>query len=241
MLIEDLQKLFYAALAAVVAWYLVQFAPHNPPTPTPVVLPEIKPVRKPLLPRREAKVGGDAAPDGTPVQVDFPQELRMHNCGGSDGAGLCVFTSLNHAALWQDVPQLKDFQKWMKSKPGGGYPDKVDAMIKRKCREANVEVPQYVQVEGQDLEIIDLALKTGRMACVTYGFSPSGRYNGQRISHMLNVVHADGKNYAILDNNYEHELEWLNKDEFRRAYGSDGGWSVILLSPSPPPTPRNKK
>jgi hypothetical protein len=237
---SDLKKVAIAALASVFAWFLVQHAPC--PTPTPVAPPIAIPRKRPLLPwSRQAKVGGDVAPDGTPVQIDFPKELRMENVGGSDGAGLCVFTSINHAALWQNVEVLKDFQHWMRSKRGGGWPEKVDRMIAAKAKEAGVEKPQYVQVEGEDLELIDLACKTGRMPCVTYGFSPSGRYRGRYISHMVNCVHSDGKNIAILDNNYIEALEWDTRDEFRRAYTSDGGWTFVLLTTPPPPPPRNKK
>jgi hypothetical protein len=35
----------------------------------------------------------------------------------------------------------------MKSKPGGGYPENVDAMIKLKCQEAGVPIPKYIQIE----------------------------------------------------------------------------------------------
>lgn len=235
---SDLKKVAIAALASVCAWFLVQHAP----CPAPIAPPIATPHKRPILPwKREAKVGGDAAPDGTPVQIDFPKELRMHNTGGRDGSGLCVFTSINHAALWQNVDVLKDFQHWMRSKPGGGYPSKVDRMIELKCKEAGVEKPDYIQVEGKDLELIDLACKTGRMPCVTYGFSPSGRYGGSRISHMINLVHADGKNYAALDNNYIQDLEWDTREEFSRAYSSDGGWTFVLLGTPPPPVPRNKK
>ena len=43
---------------------------------------------------------------------------------------------------------LKDFQQWMRSKPGGGYPEKVTRMINRKAQEAGIEVPEFIQVEG---------------------------------------------------------------------------------------------
>jgi hypothetical protein len=228
------QPLVLSVLAGVLTWFLIQHAPRHEPHSKPCPCPP--PHRHPAL---EAKVGGDVAPDGAEVQVDMPTELRMHNTGGRDGAGLCVFTSINHAALWQDVDVLKDFQKWMKSRPGGGYPEKVDATIKAKCKEAGVPVPLYVQVEGRDLEPIRLALKTGRMVCNTYGFSPSGRYGGRRIAHMVNTVHGAGGYYGILDNNYPEQIEWLNEQEFSRAYATDGGWSVILLDPGPPPVPHN--
>jgi hypothetical protein len=240
---NDMAILVFAASAILgVHWYLSQ---HTPAAsgPTPIMTPDAKPKRRPILPwRAAAKIGGDEAPDGTPVQVDLPPDLRMHNTGGRDGAGLCVFTSMNHAAIWQDVESLKDFQKWMKSKPGGGYPEKVAAMITQKCKELGVVEPKYVQVEGNDLEPIRVALKTGRMSCITYSFSPSGRYGGQRIAHMVNCVHDVNGYFGILDNNYPEKIEWLDESEFKKSYGGGGGgWTIILLDAGPPPPPRNKK
>jgi hypothetical protein len=242
--IEEMNKLVLSVLAAIVAWFLVQHAPRALiPSLPPLILPVDQAKRKPLIPRHEleAKVGGDVTADGGEVQVDLPATLRMHNVGGRDGAGLCVFTAINHSALWQDADGLKDFQKWMRSKPGGGYPQKVDVMIKQKCKEAGVDPPQYIQIEGTDIALLDLACRTGRMPAVTYSFSPSGRYGGRHISHMVSLVHADGKNYGVLDNNYIDDLEWLSRDEFRKTFAADGGWAVILLNPAPPPPPRNKK
>lgn len=190
-----------------------------------------------------AKIGGRTGPDGTELQCDLPGDLHKKNVGGSDGAGLCVFTSIGHAAVWQNVDQLKDFQAWMRRRPGGGYPSKVDAMIRQYCQEQGLPEPRYLNIEGNDLDILKLACKTGRMASATYGYSPTGRYSGQRISHMVNVVHADEKWFVVLDNNYPgaDAYEWLTPQEFARTFSSTGGqgWAVILLSPPPPPLPWN--
>lgn len=201
----------------------------------------------------EAKVNGKVSPDGQEIQIDLPGELHMKNTGGmgprgpGSGAGLCVFTSIEHAAHWQNVPALIGFQKWMTSKPGGGYPEKVVKMIEAYCKDRNLPVPAYLQVEGKDLEILRLACKTGRMPAITYGVSPTGRYGGGRIAHMTNLVHAQGSVFAQLDNNFldpkENAYEWMNEKEFLKAYtsGGGGGWAVILLDPAgPPPVPRNR-
>src|SRR5207253_893960 len=156
--------------------------------------------------------------------------------------GLCVFTSIAHAARWQNVPLLTDFRDWMKSKPGGGYPTKVEKMIARIAKEKNSAAPDYVQIEGTDLEVLKLACRTGRMPAVTYSRSPTGRYGGQRIAHMVNLVHADDRHFVVLDNNYPgaDRYEWLSPAEFAKTYtGGSSGWAVILLSPGPPPPPRN--
>lgn len=193
-------------------------------------------------------LGGDETPDGQPVQIVFPPELRLKNKGGSDGAGLCVFTSLSHAARWQNVPPLVDFRDWMTKYPGGGYPSKVDAMIKKLCGERGVPVPAYIQIEGNDLTVLERACKAGRMPSITYSVSATGRYNGGQISHMVSLVHADltgAGQWAILDNNYIDKLEWLTTEEFKRTFigkpfqGSPAkGWAVFFLNPGSVPTLR---
>ena len=55
----------------------------------------------------------------------------MKNASGTDGSGLCVFTSIEIAAHWQNVEQLRGFQKEMTQEKGGGWPDKVDEMMKK--------------------------------------------------------------------------------------------------------------
>lgn len=182
------------------------------------------------------------APDGTPIQLDLPLPLHTKNCGGSDGSGLCVFTSIgSHAACWQNVESLQKFQDFMKRHPGGGYPEKVDKMIDQFCKEQNKPKPRYVQIQSGDLEILKLACKTGRMPSVTYGFSPSGRYGGAKISHMVSLLHADDKWFCVLDNNFPRTYEWMTPAEFSKTYTSGGraGWTHLLLDPGPPPCPKN--
>lgn len=195
-----------------------------------------------------ASVGGNKAPDGkTEIHCDLPGSEHLKNKGGSDGSGLCVFTSIDHSARWQQVPQLIGFRDWMTKHPGGGYPSKVTKMISLICKERGMPEPAYIQVEGADLEVLKKACASGRMPGVTYCFSPTGRYGGSRIAHMTSLVHADEKYFAILDNNYvqpgvpaDKEIEWLSPEEFKRTYtGGGGGWAVILLSSGPPPVPRN--
>lgn len=187
-----------------------------------------------------ASVGGFTTPSGKDAACPLPEEFHLTNRGGSDGLGLCVFCSIQHCAVWASVPELEDMFPWMWNKPGGGYPSKVDKMIAQKCKEIGKPVPAYVQIEGQDLTPIRLACKTGRMVGVTYGISPTGRYRGQRISHMVNVVHADDEWFGVLDNNYPKSVEWMTEAEFKRSYyrgGSGSGWAFILLEPGPPPPP----
>jgi hypothetical protein len=182
-------------------------------------------------------VGGPTAPDGkTEVTCDLPVSERTKNVGGRDGAGLCVFTSIGHSARWQHEPLLENFQKQMRAEPGGGYPEKVDAMIAKYGKGA-----AYIQYEGKDPRILRLALESGRMPCVTYnGHCP--HYGNVSIAHMVNLVYLDDGWACILDNNFiaEDDLVWMPRGDFlQRWYGGQNGWAVILLAPPPPPVPYN--
>ena len=191
----------------------------------------------------EAKVGGNLAPDGkTEIQCDLPKQFHITNCGGSDGAGLCVFASITHSSIWQHCRQTENLFQWMKRYPGGGYPAKVDAKIAQISKEQGMELPEYIQIESRDLEPLRRACATRRMPGVTYGYSPTGRYGGRHISHMTSLVHCDERWVGILDNNYPGTIEWMDPQTFLGVYtsGARNGWAVILLGPPPPPAPRNR-
>lgn len=203
-----------------------------------------------------ASLGGDVTPDGQPAHVVLPSDQRMRNTGGmgergpGSGSGLCVFTSVEHAAKVQNVPQLLGLQKWMTFKPGGGHPDKLTAMIAQFCKERGVEVPPYIQVEGLDLDVIRKACQSGRLPGITYAWSATGRYKNRAgqdewIQHMVNCCHADKDMFGILDNNHIDKIEWLNEAEFKKTYygrpfsGQPAkGWTVILMAPGFPPVLR---
>lgn len=231
--------------------------PVPDPTPPPAPSPPKKPAPRPWGPRsgcrsgseafvqliEDAKVGGNLAPDGTTeIQCDLPTKFHIKNRGGSDGAGLCVFASLSHASIWQHVRQTDGIFQWMFKYPGGGYPQKVDKKIEEICKEKGVPTPDYVQIESKDLEPLKVACKSRRMVCCTYSYSPTGRYNGQKISHMVNAAHCDDKWVGILDNNFPGTIEWMDPTTFMRTYtgGSGNGWSVIFLNGPPPVAPKNK-
>ena len=188
-----------------------------------------------------ASIGGKTSPSGKEVDVDLPDAMQVANVGGSDGSGLCVFTSAMHAARWQRVEALEEFQSWMRKYPGGGWPDKLAQKIKQISVEKGLPEPKFMQAEGSAAEllpIVEAALKSGRMPCVTYSFSPSGRYGGRKIAHMVNCVYLDDKHACILDNNYpgSPKYEWITRDEFGRSLtGGRSGWVCVLLDPGPPP------
>lgn len=175
-------------------------------------------------------------PGGTKAVCDLPVSQHMRNKGGSDGAGLCVFTSVEHASRWQNVPELAGFQTWMTRRPGGGWPQKLDEMIAAYCRENGKAAPGYVQHTGGDVTFLEAALKTDRMPCVTY----AGRddFYRTRIAHMVNLAHLDASAAAIIDNNRPGLWVWMTRAEFlARWRDMQGGWAVVLMNSPPPPYP----
>jgi hypothetical protein len=188
-------------------------------------------------PANKIQTGGPTSPDGkAQVSVDLPIELRLKNVGGRDGSGLCVFTSITHAARYQNERRLWDFQKDMRQEDGGGYPSKVDDEIEKYGKGTD-----YIQYEGKDPAVLELALKTGRLPCITYD-GHDGVHYSQSIAHMVNLVYLDADQAAVLDNNFigADELVWMSRSEFLdRWTGGGSGWCVVLLNPRPPAPPHN--
>jgi hypothetical protein len=200
--------------------------------------------RHPLRPWRDvgATVGGKVSPDGKEeINCDLPGRFHQKNTGGIDGAGLCVYASARHAGRWQNDPGFAGLFDWMKSHPGGSYPEKFKRTLEQYCKEKGLTVPDYIQVEENDYDLLVAASRNGYMIGSTYSYSPTGRYNGQRISHMVSLAHVSPNWVAVLDNNYigENKYEWLTPKEYMKtATGGRTLWAVILLVPQPPPCPK---
>jgi hypothetical protein len=200
-----------------------------------------------------ASVGGPVSPSGVRAQAPIAKELHLRNKVGTNGLGLCVFTSIELLAIYLNVPELAGLRDWMTRYPGAGWPAKVDEMIARICKERGAAKPAYLQVQGDDLAILELCLKTGRPCAVTYGWSSTGRYKDRTgrviwIDHMVDLAHAKGDEWAIIDNNHPGSWEWMTRAEFQKAFSCVGrpvpprqakpqGWAFILLASPPPPAP----
>lgn len=189
------------------------------------------------------RIGGKISPDAkSELHCDLPESEMLRNKGGSDRKGLCVFTSVEHSARWQDIPSLHGFRDWMTRYPGGGYPEKLKTKIEQLCKERKVPIPDYIQLQGRNelIPVLIAACESGRMPAVTYSFSPSGRYGGRKISHMVSLVYLSEEWACILDNNHPgpNSLEWISTKDFLRTFtGSGNGWAVIFATPGPPPFP----
>lgn len=244
LLILGAVLLGWGALGLATNWKSFLPVPDVPDLPKLPVLPN-----KPCPPRPPRPWGDHLQiPVGVPhvggpsdgnveVTCDLPLTLRKKNVGGRDGQGLCVFTSIMHAARYQNERRLWNFQDQMRQERGGGWPSKTDQMIAKYGPGTS-----YVQYEGRDPAVLEKALATGRMPSVTYcGQDPT--YRGGTVAHMVNLVHLDATVAAILDNNRispdEASIMWMTRAEFlSRWIGNQSGWAVILLAPSPPPSPR---
>lgn len=179
---------------------------------------------------------------GEVLDCDLPGDLQLKNIGSRvDGAGMCVMSSIEMAALWQGMDEWRGLRDWCAKEPGGGYPSKVDKQLAAFARAKGLPQPKYLQYEGPDVEaVIEAALKSGRMACVTYGW---GERYGQSIAHMVCLAKYSGQYAAVLDNNFpgESNYEWMPRTEAIRRVKlpRNNGWVFVWLAPPPPPSPRN--
>jgi hypothetical protein len=176
--------------------------------------------------------------DGVSVRNPLDKSLHLKNVGGSDGYGLCVFASISHTGRWQCIPGLSDFMDWMRSRPGGGYPEKVDQMIEQKLGSASGL--NYIHAYGlAAMPLLEKACASGRMPGVTYGY---GERYGVSIDHMVSLAHLDKEWACILDNNFPGTWEWMPRAEFEERFewttrGKQQGWAVIVIDNPQPPTP----
>lgn len=208
---------------------------------------------KPHTPKAEQSSGSRFSPSKSPVTeegvrvtADLPTSQHHRNTGGmgrrgpGSGAGLCVYTSAWHAAIWQNIPEIYGFRDWMQNKPGGSWPEKFDSTLAQYCREKGIEVPGYVQHTGGDMDFLRQALKTGRMVCVTYAgrddFYKDRWGRPAPISHMVNLVYLDDKWAVIVDNNRPGVFLRMSVADFtERWLAMSGGWAFVFTAPAPPP------
>lgn len=240
----DKLKVTFVDLAAVVlgGWLLFTKAGGVPPV---VISPKPEPTRKPILPWRgdaQAFMESDGeGPEGREVTVDIPPAYRKKNIAAK-GLGCCVFRSLDHNAHDSQTRELYGFPEWMVQKgiEGGGYPSKVDKLIKQICQDRGVPTTAYLQHEGGEEAFLDAAMKTGRSVGVTYaGKDPRYGLN-TGIDHMVSLVYLDDKYACILDNNFVETYLWMTRKEFLdRWRDRGGGWAVLLLDAPAPQPPKN--
>jgi hypothetical protein len=181
----------------------------------------------------EQAIANGAVHMGTEVTADVPKKLRVRNTRGTDKQGLCVWASAQIMANYLNISELFDLFDWMKTQPGGGWPQRVEEVMK-----ARAPNRIYAQHIGADLAFIRKGIESGRPVCVTYGYGEI--YDGT-ISHMVICVHMDDKITAIIDNNEPEVVRWMSTKEFAKRFThTDGyGWAWYILASPPPPVPHN--
>ena len=189
---------------------------------------------------------------GETITASLPATEQIWNVGSKiDHAGMCVDTSIEMAALYSGLEEYRGFRDyWAATAPGGNYPQGVDKQLATYAKLKGLPNPKYVQYEGRDIDtILDAIDRSGRMACVTYGYSP--RYGNQTIAHMVcsPKCGSNGKYGVVRDNNKiggvgaddGHLYEWMSHEELIKRIGhpSGQGWVFVWLNPAPaPPVPK---
>ena len=183
-----------------------------------------------------AYVTSEVSKQGTIPRAGIPRIWHVRNRGGRDGAGLCVYASAKHSGLVHQEPVFTGMFEWMFQQPGGSYPSKFKKSVETYAREKGLSIPRYLSVERADWEFVVKAAASGRPLGVTYSHSPTGRYGGSRISHMVSLCHASESEVAILDNNYPGSYEWMTPEVAKRVGVLE--WVIVLLTPGRPPVVR---
>jgi len=88
---------------------------------------------------------------GETLTVDLPANQHIKNIGSRiDGAGMCVFTSVEMAANWSGLAGWRGFCDWCAQHyPGGGYPQKLDSLIRAYAKARNLPVPRFLQYRAR--------------------------------------------------------------------------------------------
>lgn len=250
-----------ALIAALV--FILAFLGYRPNSPNAKDDTSSKDTRKPIirrpilpiLPIRPKTFEGEEkhvvfenhnSPTGEEPWVDFPENEWIKNIGSKlDGAGMCVFSSLEMMFLWHGMEEFRGFRNWCAEHyKGGGYPDKVNQLLEAYCKAKNIQKPLIIQYVGDNSDFLEKALGNGWMPCCT--LSHSKRYGPAPISHMVNCVQLTPKTGAIMDNNFKDYEWWTSKEACLTAMkyrdpnnGRQVYWGVVVVAPGPPPPPKH--
>ena len=184
---------------------------------------------------------------GVHAQAPVPVQYHVRNEGGSDSAGLCVYSSVLANGMAQGVPGLNvpgpgtsnlpgntdrvpnapgkgsALWRYVKARPGGSYPEKL-------ARDLDAVMPGEPRADyyGRDPRVLDAWSKDGYPIACTMN---TGKfYGGQRIAHMISVPHYQSDGYTcVADNNNPGRYSWMPTGEFNRR--QDGGvfWAFVWL------------
>lgn len=167
----------------------------------------------PILPMRSTV-------DERPV-VNLPLSLRQSNWV-ERGQGSCCWATMMSLLRWQGRPNTAN---WIGQNYGGGeWPDH----MAQKLNDADIR--HAYTIKG-DVGFLEWAINSGR-GC---GITVSGG------SHMVALVHLDGKWAAVLDNNGVNEFIWIPRETLIAEWEASYGWAVTPVYGACPPLPNKNE
>lgn len=179
------------------------------------------------------QLGGLASPDGAVQALPIPADYVWPRNISSRGLGCCTFRACDYAARIQHVAALVQLPEQMVQAgiPGGGWPEKLDAMIARFGGGAS-----YWSDTSRSLDLLEAAVASGRVPCIDYtGRDP--HYRGP-IAHCVCVIACSREHgwIAIWDNNYPQldQIVWMSVADFMRRWP---GWCYGLFAQTPGAAP----
>jgi hypothetical protein len=185
------------------------------------------------------EVATDApAYNGQRASAPIPTQYHIINEGGSDGAGLCVISSVLANGLYQGVPGLdvpgldqrsgrtaagKGSQLWRTAKalPGGYGPSKLAGLV-----EATVPGEPYASYLGRDTGVLDRLSRVGYPVGVT--MNTGSLYSYRLIHHMVSLAHYRSGGWAMVRDNNDRPgiFRAMPASEFDRRWIDGGyGWA----------------
>ena len=165
---------------------------------------------------------------GVTASAPIPPDLHVQNEGGSNGAGLCVISSVLCNGQYQGVPGLvgegKGSKLWItaKRRPGGYYPDKLAKLV-----EETVPGETYASYNDTDPALLDKLSRAGYPIGAT--MNTGAMYGYRPIHHMISLIHfRQGGTACVVDNNDPGKYHWMPAAEFQRRWIDGGtGWAWI--------------
>ena len=161
----------------------------------------------------------------TTANAPIPPALHLKNTGGSDGAGLCVPSSLTINGRYQGVPGIEDILPLARTRPGGYGPDKLAGLLRE-----TVPGEKYASYVGTDTAVLAKLSAQGLPVGATMN---TGQLYGYRpIHHMVSLAHYDERAdlACVVDNNEPGTFVWMKAREFARRWIDGGtGWAFVWL------------
>jgi hypothetical protein len=166
---------------------------------------------------------------GTPANAPIPPAMHWRNEGGSDGAGLCVISSLKINGNYQGVPDLDELWRVAKSRPGGYSPTKLEDLLAQVMPDE-----KWASYVGTDPTVLHRLSGMGYPIGST--MNTGELYNYGRIHHMISLVHFDRERdlACVVDNNQPGIYSWMTTREYLSRWVDGGtGWAFVWLRKLP--------